>query len=151
MIAVDTNVLARFYCDDPDDPESVKQRPRARKAMGGSSAIFVPVTVILELEWVMRGFYEVEPAAFCAAAGAGHAPDHPPADDRSRDRPARRSRSRYAHTAHSAAHARAAAGAEPHRHTARAWLHRDLRARARVGARRTRRDRSARARGAWGA
>jgi hypothetical protein len=23
MIAVDTNVLARFYCDDPDDPEAV--------------------------------------------------------------------------------------------------------------------------------
>jgi len=68
MIAVDTNVLARFYCDDPDDPESAKQRPRARKVMGGSSAIFVPVTVILELEWVMRGFYEVEPEAFCAAA-----------------------------------------------------------------------------------
>jgi hypothetical protein len=26
MIAVDTNVLARFYCDDPDDPEAVGSR-----------------------------------------------------------------------------------------------------------------------------
>ncbi len=67
MIAVDTNVLARFYCDDPDDPESAKQRPRARKVILESPAIFVPATVILELEWVMRGLYEVEPAAFCAA------------------------------------------------------------------------------------
>ena len=67
MIAVDTNVLARFYCDDPDDPESSKQRPRARKVMQGSPAIFVPMTVILELEWVMRGFYEAAPEEFCAA------------------------------------------------------------------------------------
>jgi predicted nucleic-acid-binding protein len=67
MIAVDTNVLARFYCHDPDDPESAKQRPRARKVILDSPAIFVPATVILELEWVMRGLYEVEPEAFCLA------------------------------------------------------------------------------------
>lgn len=65
MIAVDTNVLARFYCDDPDDPEAARQRPLARKLMLGSRTIFVPITVVLELEWVMRGFYEVERAAFC--------------------------------------------------------------------------------------
>jgi hypothetical protein len=29
MIAVDTNILARFYCDDPDDPEAVRQMPVA--------------------------------------------------------------------------------------------------------------------------
>jgi len=67
MIAVDTNVLARFYCDDPDDPESRKQRPRARAVMVNSPAIFVPSTVVLELEWVMRGFYELPPESFCAA------------------------------------------------------------------------------------
>lgn len=65
MIAVDTNVLARFYCDDPDDAEATRQRPRARRVMIESDAIFVPVTVILEFEWVMRGFYEVEPEIFC--------------------------------------------------------------------------------------
>ena len=65
MIAVDTNILARFYCDDPDDPEAVKQRPRARKVMVESRALFVPLTVILELEWVMRGFYELTSDAFC--------------------------------------------------------------------------------------
>jgi predicted nucleic-acid-binding protein len=52
MIAVDTNVLARFYCDDPDDPEAKRQRPRARR-------------VVLEFEWVMRGFYELPPDTFC--------------------------------------------------------------------------------------
>jgi len=32
-----------------------------------SDAIFVPLSVVLELEWVMRGFYEVEPGSFCDA------------------------------------------------------------------------------------
>lgn len=65
MIAVDTNILARFYCDDPDDPEAARQRPRARRVMVESTSIYVPLTVVLELEWVMRGFYEVPAAAFC--------------------------------------------------------------------------------------
>ena len=67
MIGVDTNILARFYCDDPDDPEAKRQRPLARRLMIGSSAIFVPLTVILEFEWVMRGFYEAQPETFCRA------------------------------------------------------------------------------------
>ncbi len=67
MIAVDTNILARFYCEDPDDPEAKRQRPVARRLIVESPAIFVPLTVVLELEWVMRGFYEVEPESFCQA------------------------------------------------------------------------------------
>lgn len=67
MIAVDTNILARFYCDDPDDPESKRQRPVARRVMIESPAVFVPLTVILEFEWVMRGLYEAEPESFCEA------------------------------------------------------------------------------------
>jgi hypothetical protein len=54
MIAVDTNILARFYCDDP---ESKRQRPLARRVMIESPAVFVPLTVVLEFEWVMRGLY----------------------------------------------------------------------------------------------
>jgi predicted nucleic-acid-binding protein len=65
MIAVDTNILARFYCDDPEDAEAKRQRPRARRVILESPAVFVPLTVILEFEWVMRGFYEVEPETFC--------------------------------------------------------------------------------------
>ena len=67
MIAVDTNVLARFYCDDPSDPEAARQRPAARRVLIDLPGVFVPLTVVLELEWVMRGFYRQEPEAFCAA------------------------------------------------------------------------------------
>ena len=65
MIAVDTNILARFYCDDPDDPEAKRQRPVARRVMLDSPAVFVPLTVVLEFEWVMRGFYEADVPTFC--------------------------------------------------------------------------------------
>lgn len=57
MIALDTNILARFYVDDPGDPEAAKQRPIARQIMTESPSLFVPLTVILELEWVLRAFY----------------------------------------------------------------------------------------------
>jgi predicted nucleic-acid-binding protein len=57
MIAIDTNILARFYVDDPNDPEAVKQRPIARRILTESPDLFVPLTVILELEWVLRAFY----------------------------------------------------------------------------------------------
>lgn len=56
MRAVDTNVLARYYLRD--DP------PQARVAAGVLSAgdVFVPKTVVLELEWVLRHVAE-QPAA----------------------------------------------------------------------------------------
>ncbi len=57
MKALDTNVLARFFVDDPDDAQAKKQRPAAVAAL--SDRTFVSVTVILEFEWVMRGFYEL--------------------------------------------------------------------------------------------
>lgn len=55
MNAVDTNVLARFFVNDADDPEAARQRSAAVAAMTGK--VYVPMTVILEFEWVMRGFY----------------------------------------------------------------------------------------------
>jgi len=57
MIALDTNILARFYVDDPADPEAAKQRPIARRIITESTSLFVPITVVLELEWVLRAFY----------------------------------------------------------------------------------------------
>ena len=57
MKALDTNVLARFFIDDSDDAQAAKQRPAAVAALRERS--FVSVTVLLELEWVMRGFYEL--------------------------------------------------------------------------------------------
>ncbi len=58
MIALDTNVIARFYVDDPSDTEAAKQRPLARQVFEQGDALFVPLTVLLELEWVLRAFYE---------------------------------------------------------------------------------------------
>jgi predicted nucleic-acid-binding protein len=55
MKALDTNVLARFFIDDADDVQAARQRPAAVAAL--SSRAFVSVTVLLEFEWVMRGFY----------------------------------------------------------------------------------------------
>ncbi len=57
MKAVDTNVLARFFIDDADDAQAILQKPLALKVM--SSKVFVSITVVLELEWVMRGFYQL--------------------------------------------------------------------------------------------
>lgn len=67
MIAVDTNILARYYVDDPADPESRRQRPAASRLMRESPAIFVPVTVILEFVWLIRAFYDFD-TADCASA-----------------------------------------------------------------------------------
>lgn len=67
MIAIDTNILARFYCDDPEDVEAKRQRPVARRVMVESSSVFVPLTVVLEFEWIMRGFYDASTADFCRA------------------------------------------------------------------------------------
>ena len=59
MRALDTNVLARFFVDDADDAQAAKQRPAAVAALAQRS--FVSVTVLLEFEWVLRGFYELTP------------------------------------------------------------------------------------------
>jgi predicted nucleic-acid-binding protein len=56
--ALDTNVLARFFVDDPSDEEAALQRPAAIRAL--SERCQVSVTVLLEFEWVLRGFYELD-------------------------------------------------------------------------------------------
>ena len=55
MIALDTNVLARFYIEERD-AGGRKQHIAAKRIMS-QLALFVPRTVVLELEWVMRGGY----------------------------------------------------------------------------------------------
>lgn len=49
MIAVDTNVLARAILDD--DPV---QSPVARKTLEQARGVLVPVTVLVELAWVLK-------------------------------------------------------------------------------------------------
>lgn len=62
MIALDTNILARFYVHDPGDPEAAKQRPVAYEVITKSPSLFVPLPVTLELEWVLRAFYRFDAA-----------------------------------------------------------------------------------------
>jgi predicted nucleic-acid-binding protein len=58
MIGLDTNVLARYYIEDQGDDEARKQRLIARRIMESEQPLFIAKTVLLEFEWVMRGFYE---------------------------------------------------------------------------------------------
>ena len=57
MIGLDTNVLARYYIDDEADVEAQRQRVAARRLIESGQPLMVSKSVILELEWVMRGYY----------------------------------------------------------------------------------------------
>lgn len=62
MIALDTNVLARAIALEADaDAATQGQRERAQALLSSGSQLFVPVTVIEELEWVLRGAYDMPP------------------------------------------------------------------------------------------
>ena len=82
MRALDTNVLARFFIDDADDPQSTRQRPAAIAALAERS--FVSVTVLLELEWVMRGFYELSAREISRVLRALSSIEHVTVEDRDR-------------------------------------------------------------------
>lgn len=56
MVGIDTNVIVRYLTGD--HPE---QSARAREIVDGQ-AVFVPVTVVLETEWVLRSAYGYKPA-----------------------------------------------------------------------------------------
>ena len=53
-VALDTNVLVRLLVND--DPAQAEQ---AAALIDASAACFVPITVALELEWVLRGAYKL--------------------------------------------------------------------------------------------
>lgn len=57
MIGLDTNVLARYYIDDAGDAQAQRQRVAARRLIESGQPLMVCKTVLLELEWVMRGYY----------------------------------------------------------------------------------------------
>lgn len=80
MRALDTNVLARFFVDDADDAQAAKQRPAAVAAL--SERCFVSVTVLLELEWVMRGFYALPTKSISRVLRALASIEHVTLEDR---------------------------------------------------------------------
>ena len=62
MIGLDTNVLARYYIDDKADAQAQRQRIDARRLIESGQPLMVCKTVILEFEWVMRGYYQFSQA-----------------------------------------------------------------------------------------
>ena len=57
MVTLDTNVWVRYLTNDDE-----LQARRAMKLLDQSDAVFLPKTVLLELEWVLRAAYRVKPA-----------------------------------------------------------------------------------------
>ena len=61
MVAVDTNVLVRLLVgDDPD-------QHRAARSLFQRENVFIPDTVLLESEWVLRRAFQFESAEVCSA------------------------------------------------------------------------------------
>ncbi len=67
MIGLDTNVLARYYVDDAADKEATRQRMAAKRLIESGRALMVATTVLLEFEWVLRGYYEFSRKQIAAA------------------------------------------------------------------------------------
>jgi predicted nucleic-acid-binding protein len=57
VIGLDTNVLARYYVASEDAPTQ-QQSLSAKALIDSGKRLFVAKTVLLELEWVLRGYYK---------------------------------------------------------------------------------------------
>ena len=57
MAALDTNVLVRYIVQDDAEQLAAAKRLVVR-CVGEGRTLFVPVTVMLELEWVLRSRFE---------------------------------------------------------------------------------------------
>ena len=51
-------MLARYYIADKADAQTEKQRTEAQRLVESGRPLMVCKTVILEFEWVMRGYYK---------------------------------------------------------------------------------------------
>lgn len=67
MIGLDTNVLARYYVQDESDAEAQRQHEAARHLIESGEPLMVSKSVLLELEWVMRGYYGFATAEIASA------------------------------------------------------------------------------------
>lgn len=57
MIGLDTNVLARYYVVGTDQ-STQQQGVLARALIESGRRLYVSKSVVLELEWVLRGYYK---------------------------------------------------------------------------------------------
>jgi len=56
MPALDTNVLVRYVVED-DPVQSAAAKRLIARCVAGGLALFIPVTVVLEVEWVLRSSF----------------------------------------------------------------------------------------------
>ena len=61
MIAIDTNILVRLLVSDN------AAQSKASQKLFASEDIFIPDTVLLETEWVLRGVFDLPRAEVCTA------------------------------------------------------------------------------------
>lgn len=61
MRAVDTNLIVRVFAEDDPEQADIAERILA------ADSVFLPKTVMLEFEWVMRSVYRASTAAIAAA------------------------------------------------------------------------------------
>jgi predicted nucleic-acid-binding protein len=58
VIGLDANVLARYFVEEANaDSATEAQLLAARQLIESGQELFLPKTVALELEWVLRGYY----------------------------------------------------------------------------------------------
>jgi predicted nucleic-acid-binding protein len=58
VIGLDTNILARYFVREENaDAATEAQRQAARQLIESGQTLFLPKTVALELEWILRGYY----------------------------------------------------------------------------------------------
>ena len=57
MPALDTNVLVRYIVQD-EETQGAAARRLNRRSIDDGRALFVPITVALEIEWVLRSNFE---------------------------------------------------------------------------------------------
>jgi predicted nucleic-acid-binding protein len=80
MLALDTNVLARYYVREGGGARA--QEEVARAVIERGTQLFVAKTVVLELEWVLRGVYGHPPKDVCRVIEHLLSLDHIEIEDR---------------------------------------------------------------------
>ncbi len=69
MVGLDTNVLVRWIVDD-DPRQAARVKRLLEEAVEQESPLFVPSTVMLELEWVLRSRYAFDKSTVLGAFNA---------------------------------------------------------------------------------
>jgi len=62
MAGLDTNVLVRWLAAD-DDAQTAQVQALLESGRSAGKTLFVPATVVLELEWVLRACYRLDKPA----------------------------------------------------------------------------------------